>query len=370
MKKMFLSVFCMLLSVLVPLLSPCSAEDAETMLLEEEGLTVAVHSASAEADRIRLDLSCAALSAGEEEPLQFLVPAVNGADTVFESGWPGEEWTLSPGQPARGELQVLLPEDAAAPYTLTLRFAFGGLLSTPASLPVPETADAVPASFGGTEQQVISPEIAWEAAGDPEGFRVEDGIPAEAVPRVEVSLAWFCLRTEEGLFVPFSCAPLTAGPDGRYSAVSRGTALFFTDADESPLCFRETERDGILRFEPDALTLVGETVYFATLDFAVVPDGQGYALTGQTLHATELGGDYPAAPLVLFEAAEPLYTEFAWTGDELVTERTRVPSLPLDRPLGLRLVPAASLGEVWGICEYDLSDGSRIYHEPVLLKGR
>lgn len=368
MKRMILFVLVFMLTLAFR--PSCSAEAAGAVILEEEGLSVTVRSAAAEPDRLRLNLSCVSLRAEEGGTLQFLVPAVNGTDTVFGSGWPGEDWTLSLNGEARGELTLLLPEGASPPYMLTLRFSFGGLLSTPASVPVPDTAAAVPASFSGEEPQVLSPDVASDSAVPAETLRVEDSLPPEMLSGLEVSLAWFCLRTEDGLFVPFSSVPLSVGPDGAGSAVSRGTALFLDGAEEYPLCFRETEQSGAPLFRPDALSLVGEAVYFASLDYGIVQTGDGFALSEPSLYAAELGGLFHTAPLALFDAAQPLFTLYAWTGGALRTERTLVPSVPLDRSLTLRLVSAASLGEVWAVCEYDFSDGSQVFHDPVLLTGR
>ena len=356
-KLVFLS-----LALLGMLLNPPSSARAESpLLLEDEALSVMLDGAVQQQDRVVISLRCTN-RCETEELIHFLVPRINGKDTVFASQWAGEELALPPGQETAVSLAILKNDAAETPAMISFRMAFQGKLSVPVEIDAENPEAVKTISLAENEPTAVRNEVASDSGPDPEPVLIRDRISPEETARLDYGRAWICLETEEGLY-PFCQIRLRVDDQGEAEAEYSGIA-FTADKDPGyPLAGEEKEQDGRPVFQTEEIALSSPSVFYATLRLTIARTETGnWAVIKQEYESEELGGAYDPAPLELADEVEFLVriAEDSPTPRETAGVQPRL--LALDRPLSLRARRAADLGRIQIYCEYFFNDGSDTVH--------
>ena len=372
MKQMKMICFLGVLILLAGILSTipagiCRAESPSRLLLEDDSLRVTLLSAESVPEGISLQLSCLNRT-DRQETLHSLIPRMDGKDTVFISGWPGEDSLLPPGEETAVSL-IICPAENQAETVLpvSLRFTFRGMLSTQAQiLSLAPEVTVSPASFDSGEPQIVRSEILSSLPAENLSVQLRDRITPEQAALLDYGQAWICLESDEGL-LPFCCVRLQVDESGEASAFYSGRAACFEGDSLFPLSVREAGKEGTAEFTTREISMTGESVFYATLTLSVLqnPDGT-WQLANQVLSSSELGGDCHQAPLGLLDQAEAVLPAVN-PSDPVQSVSVRSVCYPLDEPLTLRIVRAADLGEIWVYYEYFFMDNSDIVHSPLPL---
>ena len=342
----------------------CRAEVPSRLLLEDDALRVTLLSAESVPEGIFLQLSC--LNRTErQEALHSLIPQSDGIDTVFISGWPGEDSPLPPGKETAVSLTICPAEDQAeAGFPVSLRFAFRGMLSSPAQiLSLTPELTVSPASFDSGEPQIVRSEILSSLPAEDLSVQLLDRITPEPAALLDYGQAWICLSSEEGL-LPFCCIRLRVDASGEASAFYSGKAVCFVGDTLFPLSVRETGKEDAREWTTREISMTGESVFYATLTLSVLQKQDGTCqLAKQVLSSSELGGECHQAPLGLLDQAEAVLPAVD-SSDPLQSVTVRSVLYSLEKPLTLQIVNAADLGDLWVYYEYFFTDNSDIVHPP------
>ena len=342
------------------LASPASAGEAP-LLLEDGRLRVALESAAQQEDQIAIGLICTN-RCETDETIHFLIPRVDGEDTVFASQWAGEELPLPAGQQTAVTRSILKNTPGEKAGTVSFRIGFQGKLSIPIEIDPDQPGSVRTISLAEAEDTVFRSEIESESGTVPEPIRIYDKITPVEAGKLDYGRAWICLKTEEGLF-PFCQIPLEVNQRGDAEATYSGMAFVPEGDPEYPLAGKEETADGRRTFTTEEISLTSPSVFFAALKLTLQQADDGnWILLKQEYKSDELGGTYDSAPLELAEQAEVLahILEDSPTPRERVDVRSKL--LTLDHPLALQARRALDLGEIQIYCEYFFLDDTDLVH--------
>lgn len=349
-----------LLFLVVMLLLPFRAEAGRPVLAEDRTVTVLLDGIGKEEETIGLDLLC--ISRDQSERLIcFLLPQINGEDTVFTSGWAGEEQLLPAGQETSVRLQIENISPESEKEVLTLRFAWMGKLSVPIGIDL-DSPDGIRAvSFGEEEPSAVRTEIVSRMKLPAEPMEIHDRITPEEREKLDYGQAWICLKKDSEL-IPFCRVPLEVNDRGEASAVYEGVA-FVPENDPYPLAVTQERTDAGTAFRTEEISLISPSIYYATMKLTMAESAEGsWAVTEQVFTSDEVGGAYPLVPLALAEQAELILRvlEDSKTPKETVSVHSSM--VLLDKPLALTVCDVRSLGEICVYCEYFFVDKSNSVH--------
>ncbi len=343
------------------LLRPCAGR-AEQLLWAQEPVTeVSLSGLELAEEGAQVRLHCRNLSDSQKEIL-FLIPKIDGVDTVFFSNWASEEWVLPPQAGTDGVLQLRGVRENTVPDTLSFRIACDGKLSAPIVLSYGSDDGAVQILYEDAEPSVFQPSILTDWESEPESLLIEDRISPEEAALLDYGQAWVCLNTPDGL-APFCRIPLQVTDQGEATALFEGIAYVTQEAPGFPLTGRQEDTPDGPAFRTDPITLTGESVYYATLQLVITKASDGSRLLSDLLLTSdELGGAYHQAPLAIADQAELMLRIMENSPEPRNTADIRTELISLEHPLSLTACDAFSLGDLSIYCEYFFRDGSDIVH--------
>lgn len=338
-------------------------------ILSCDGVTLSLKDVQGDGGWIDLSLLCENASEAEQSIILF-APAVNGADTMFASGWESLALTLEPGS-LRNEL-ITLRQTGGELERISLRAVCGGRITPQITLERRGGAWCV-AAEGAVERALLEAGTAY-AWPQSQSIALRDQMTEAEASALEQGYAVVCLMLADGdSYIPFCRLPVQAEPDGRVQASYSGMTVTFTDNPSFPLPVEESSNDGDFQWRVSGIALSGDAVFFAELSCRIAQDPQGGVSVSQVeLDSPELGGVCEGCPLGLFREAAVYLPSYAFSDEGDCTQKREVDGweavLSLEQPLGLDLRPAEELGEVYVYYEYWFDDGSTTVRTPVALR--
>ena len=345
----------------VMLLLPFRAKAGGPVLAEDRTVTVVLDGITEAEETIRLDLLCNSRDQSERL-ICFLLPQINGEDTVFISGWAGEEQLLTAEQETTVHLEIENVSRKSENMVLSLRMAWNGRLSVPIVID-PDRPDGVrTVSFEEEEPSAVNTEIGSHMEQPPEPLEIHDRITPEERDRLDYGQAWICLKKDSDL-IPFCKVPMEVDDRGEAFAVYAGVAFVPENDPDYPLAVTLERTDAGTVFRTGEISLTSPSIYYATMTLTMAESAEGsWRVTEQFFSSDEVGGAYPLVPLALVDQAESLLRILEDSNTPKETVSVHSSMIPLEEPLTLTVCDVRSLGEICVYCEYFFKDGKESVH--------
>ena len=343
------------------------------MLLEEDGLRLALDGWQSAAGEVVLRLCCDN-DTGAPVSLTLIAPEINGELAAFERGWGTDALELPEGR-SRAEFIMEPDDEDEVPERLCLRLVLNGRVSSPLGVDLSGPSPQVTAAsfaLGAREPQMVEPTL--PLPGDAAACRrtLTDTLSPEETAMLDYGYAAIYLRTtdETGeLLTELGTVQADVDENGVATAEYSGLALVLADDPGIPIPTLEPigEPGAPRVITSRSFALSGELIYFASMEVSLQPDG-GAARVSMAVTSEELGGRCVSVPCALFERVQTSTDVWRSEYEAVEIHLQNADSLgvraDITAPLRLMLVPAESLGEVVVCFNYFFLDDSDVIRLP------
>lgn len=342
-------------------LLPFHARAGQILLAENQSIRIRLAGIEIGAETIGLNLICINQDQSGQLIL-FLLPQVNGEDTVFISQWPGEEVFLPSNQETAVHLQIKNAYSENVNSIVAFRIAWMGNLSVPLEIDLKKPENFEPLSFAEKEMSAVKTDVISWMDVPPEPIVINDQITAEEKEKLDYAQAWICIKRKSKM-IPFCRIPLEINDSGEATAMYSGIA-FVPEIDPMfPFPVSQEDFGKETAFRTESIGLSGPSVFYASMHLTLSKTSKdSWAVSEQVFSSDELGGSYPLVPLALADRAESVLRilEDSETPGETVSVHSS--ELPLEQPLSLAVCDVRSLGEIRIYCEYFFNDATDQIH--------